>query len=439
MNAKRQPVSISSRSLVVLSLWSVCLLLPGCSGGPRAVGSNTVAEIRTITTELGGKVDAVAANQHTLIARQAELETRTTEQMQFAADQVDGAILVNARNLDSPQTRLAGEKLKTAADVLGPPTPDNARRVEEELTFALSASQQDQEKLRLLLAAERKDAKVIADARDAAWQSAGKAAEQLKVATATLQDTSKRLAAAEAQARLEAARAKDAQEARNAERAARTRQNIAYGFMGFGGLLIVAAIVATYLRVPGVLLGGLAGGGALLALGWMITVLEDLLQKSWFQIALGAVVLGALALAAYLGFQALKTRRKAAMDAAIGQGAIGAIQEAKNDDAKLGGEVYASLKPYLKEWFVDDEGKPDIAIEKEIDRRLQALNLKNPQGSEASIVNALRGAAAKGDPVRERRPKESPLPVASGAGAWAGDMRSAVGPGPVAVRGVAVR
>ncbi|MBK8476093.1 MAG: hypothetical protein IPL39_07195 [Opitutaceae bacterium] len=439
MNAQRQPVPLSRSPFLVLLLWSLCPLLPGCSGGPRAVGPNTVAEIHTITTELGGKVDAVAANQNALIARQKELEARTTAQMQLAADQVDGASYVNARNLDNPHTRLTGEKLKTAADLLGPPTPDNARRVEEELAFALSASQQDQDKLRRLLEAERKEAKVIADARDAARLNSGKAAEQLSAVTATLQDTSKKLAAAEAQARLEAARAKDAQEARDAERAARTRQNIAYGFMGFGGLLIVAAIVATFLRVPGVLIGGLAGGGALLALGWMITVLEDLLQNTWFKVALGVVVLGALGVVVYLGLQALKTRRKASMDAAIGQGAIGAIQEAKNDDAKLGGAVYASLKPYLKEWFVDDDGKPDIAIEKEIDRRLQALNLKNPQGAEASIVNALRGGVAEVQPVRERRVREAPLPVAPGAGAWTGDFRNAVGPGPVAARGSAIR
>lgn len=439
MNAQRQPVPLSRSPFLFLLLWSLCPLFPGCSGGPGAVGPHTVAEIHTITTELGGKVDAVAANQNALIARQKELEARTTEQMQLAADQVDGAFLVNARNLDNPHTRLTGEKLKTAADLLGPPTPDNASRVEEELAFALSASQQDQDKLRRLLDAERKEAKVIADARDAARLSSGKAAEQLNAVTATLQDTSKKLAAAEAQARLEAARAKDAEAARNAERAARTRQNIAYGFMGFGGVLIVAAIVATVLHVPGVLLGGLAGGGALLALGWMITVLEDLLQKTWFQIAIGVVVLGALGLVVYLGLQALKTRRKASMDAAIGQGAIGAIQEAKNDDAKLGGDVYAALKPYLKEWFVDDDGKPDIAIEKEIDRRLQALNLKNPQGAETSIVNALRGGVAGANPVRERRVREAPLPMTPGAGAWTGDVRNTVGPGPVAARGSAVR
>lgn len=439
MNAKHQLVPFSSRSLCVIALWSVGLASSGCFGGPRVAGPHAVEEIRTITSELGGKVDGVVANQHALIARQKELESKTAERTRLAADQVDGAALVNAGNLDNPHTRLTGEKLKTAARLLGPPSADNASRVDEELAFALSGSAQDQEKLRLRLEAERREAEAIADARNAALRSATNAAEQLNAATVNLQDTSKRLSSAETQARLEAARAKDARDAKNAERAAKTRQNIAYGFMGFGGLLIVATIVATFLHVPGVLLGGLAGGGALLAIGWMITVLEDLLQKTWFQIALGAAVLGSLGLAVYLGFQALKTRRKATMDAAIGQGAIGAIQEAKNDDAKLGGAVYASLQPYLKEWFVDDDGKPDVALEKEIDRRLQALNLKNPQGAEASIVNALRSGAVTGGSVRDPRPKEPAPSVVPGSGAWAGEGRSAAGPSAVASRESALR
>ena len=312
--------------------------------------------------------------------------------------------------------RLTGEKLKTAASLPGQPTPESQARVIEELRLALGNSQQDQTRLAAMLEEERKKADEAAAARDAALKEVGVATGQVQTATTALQTTATKLTSAEERARLDAAAAKDAQEAKAKAQAANTRLHIAYGFMGLGGLLIVAAIVATFLHVPGVLAGGLAGGGALLALGWLITVLEDLLHKLWFQIALGVVLLAALGIVGLLIYRAWKTRQKATMDAAIGQGTIGAIQEAKNDDAKLGSDVYASLRPYLKEWFVDDDGKPDTVIEKEIDQRLQALNLKNPQGSEPSVLNALRGVSEKTDPAKDPHVVKDPNPAPPGGG-----------------------
>ena len=396
-------------------LWPSLLLLAGCPSGPGPVGKHTVDEIHAITTELGGKVDAVTANQSALIERQKALETKTTEKIQLAADQVDGAFYVNVRNLDNPYTRLTGEKLKTAASLLGQPTADNSTRTQAQLTLALSASQQDQEKLRILLEEERRNAKAAADARDVALQNVGVATEQANVATSNLQKTATKLNEAESQAKLDKAAAADAKAARDAERAAKTRLHIAYAFMGVGGLLIMAAIVATVLHVPGVLAAGMAGGGALLVIGWLITVMEDLLHQLWFQISLGVVLLAALGIAVHLALRTWKTRNKAAMDAAIGQGAIGAIQEVRNDDAKMGGKVYDSLAPYLKEWFVDDDGKPDTAIEKEIDRRLQSLNLRNPEGAEEHVLKAIRGVLTKVEPAREQlAPKAATPPVPPG-------------------------
>jgi hypothetical protein len=410
MNAKLYPVPGRAFALPGLLLWPLLLLLTGCPSGPAPVGKNTVDEIHRITTELGGKVDAVAANQNALIERQKELEIKTTQKVQIAANEVDSAFYVNARNLDNPYTRLTSEKLKTAASLLGQPTPDNAATNETQLALALSSSQQDQAKLRLLLEEERKNAKAAADARDLALQSVGAASAQASVATDDLRKTETLLNEAERKAKLAKAAADDAKAARDAELAAKTRLHIAYAFMGLGGLLIVAAVVATILHVPGVLAAGLAGGAALLAIGWLITVLEDLLHQLWFQISLGAVLLASLGVAVHLALRTWKTRRKATMDAAIGQGAIGAIQEAKNDDAKLGGQVYASLAPYLKEWFVDDQGKPDTAIEKEIDQRLQALNLRNPEGAEEHVLKALHGVLVKAEPARNGLAPRAPNP-----------------------------
>jgi len=392
-----------------LLLWPVLFLFAGCPSGPGQGGPNTVEEIHRITTELGGKVDTIATNQNALIERQKDLEARTGERMQLAADQVDGAFYVNERNAVNPYQRLTGEKLKTAASLLGQPTPESQKRVIEELRLALGASQQDQALLAAMLEEERGKAAEAVAARDAALKAVGAATVQVQSATTALQTTATKLTSAEERARLEAAVAKDAQEAKAKAQAANTRLHIAYGFMGLGGLLIVAAIVATFLHVPGVLAGGLAGGGALLALGWLLTVLEDLLRKRWFQISLGVVLLAAVGIVGVLIYRAWKTRRKATMDAAIGQGAIGAIQEAKNDDAKLGREVYTSLRPYLKEWFVDDDGKPDTTIEKEIDQRLLALNLKNPQGAEAAVLNALRGVSTVTDPAKDPHVAKDPI------------------------------
>jgi hypothetical protein len=376
----------------------------GCPGNSGPVGQHMVEEVHKLATEIRDKVDTVRDGQGQLIARQNDLEAKTQAQIGMAAQYVDNATYANAQNMPAnPYTQVTGGELALAAQVLGPPPEDRRAEVIEKLQLALSGTEKDLEELQARYATATKEALQAKADRDAALQSVGAVQQNLVQKTAELQTTATKLSSAEERANLEAAAAKDAAEAKRKAEAAQARLHIAYSFMALGGLLIVAALVATGLRVRGVLAVGLASGGALLLLGWVITALEEWLHLWWFQIALGAGLLSALVLVVLLIVRACRTRWAADLDARIGQGTIAALQEAKNDDAKQGTTTFAAVKPYLQDWFVDDDGKPDTALAKEIDRRLVALNLMNPAGAEPSVVNRLRAAAAHGKNAKTKK------------------------------------
>ncbi|MDE3085115.1 MAG: hypothetical protein KGJ37_07880, partial [Verrucomicrobiota bacterium] len=145
-----------------------------------------------------------------------------------------------------------------------------------------------------------------------------------------------------------------------------------------GGLLVAASVIAAFLHASTVLIPGIAGGAAMFALGWLITYVEDLLQKTWFQFGLAAAVLLALGIGGWIVHRSYVARKKAAMDDKISNNTIGAVQDARNDDAKTGSKVFEALEPYLKEWHVDEKGRPDFDLKDEIENRLVAMNLKNP-------------------------------------------------------------
>jgi len=374
-----------------LGLAPALLLLSGC---PQTVDLSTksITEIKTLTTALGTQIGEVETGQKNLTQRQSEVDSANSLVRQNAANLIADASYVNARNIQNPYTFLTGVKLSLAAAAVGvDPVELNQRRIIEQIEYALSQSESDQATLRAQLEEERLKVEQTNTALIAAQEARGVAEKNLVTTTNKLVQVKDDLEGATDDAVLadEARKEAEAREAR--ERAAKTRLHVAYGFMGMGGLLIVAAIVATVLHVPGVLAGGLAGGGALLVIGWLITALEDLLSQLWFRITLGAVVTAAVGIVAYLVVKALRTRTKATFDARISEGSTGAIQEVRNDDAKTGSNVYAALKPYLQEWFVDDNGNQDKTIAAEIDRRLEAMNLKIPDAAQSPVLQRLLG------------------------------------------------
>jgi len=146
----------------------------------------------------------------------------------------------------------------------------------------------------------------------------------------------------------------------------------------FAKLFIVLAVMATFLHVPGVLAVGMFTGFIVFALGWAITYVEDLLQHVWFQYVMGFSILGSVVAIVWVGIAAYKTRQKATLDSKGLTATIGALQEAKNDDARSGTTKFAAVKPHLAEWMVDDKGKPDLQLQAHIDQQLVQMNLKNP-------------------------------------------------------------
>lgn len=364
-----------ARLLVLFILTaSGCQLFRGST-----VNSGTAEAVSELLNEVKGAVDDLGSKQAVLLEAETVRQAAARDRDQFVADHVAAALLVNGQNpVVNAHTELVGRELGPATAVLPPPTAESQARVLENLELVLTQTEAARRELELSYEVEKRRAAALKTEVAATQAQVTEAQSALDRTASVLDDTVKTLADKEAEVRVAAAEAERQAARARAAAASKTRLKVAYAFMGLGGLLAVAAVVATFLRVPGVLQGGLFAGGVLLLVGWVITYVEDLLRHLWFQVAVGLVLLAAMAVVGLLTRRAWQTRHKAVMDEKISVGATGAIQELKNDDKKLGVDHYAPLKAKLEEWYVDDDGKPDEEVSREIDRRLVAMNLVNP-------------------------------------------------------------
>jgi len=314
----------------------------------------------------------------------------TSKTAQFVADAVARSRYYNQQNLPSNSFTLLIDKELGAALTAGPPaSAESQQQAIENLRLSLSKSEADKAALDAKLAQSQLQAENLRGQVQATNDNAEKARQEANKATVQVTQKIELLTGAEAQIKIKAAEADEARKTAQQEAAAHTRLKVAAICMSIGVAIIVLAVVATFLHVPGVLAGGGFTGAIVFALGWAITYVEDLLQHVWFQYVIGFSILGSIVAVVWMGIRALKARQKAALDAKGLTATIGALQEAKNDDARSGTTKFAAVKPHLAEWMVDDKGKPDLQLQAHIDQQLVQMNLKNPGDTQPVPVSTV--------------------------------------------------
>lgn len=354
----------------------LALLLAGCNTVSQP-NSGTAKEVTAILQAVQTDVQAIKDKQHELTDAQAKKDQKAQETLQFISDRVFIAKYANFQTpVQSPYTQLVDLNLGLVQKVAPPASTEAKAQAILDLEQSLSQEKKDKEELQKRYNELAKKADELKVQSDQLATEVSNKKKELEDVTAKSNENVKKLADTEAQVRIKAAEAEEQRKIARTEAASKVRLKVASGFMVAGGVVVVAAIVATICHVAGVLLPGVVGGISFLLVGWLITYVEDLLLERWFQYTIGAVFVGGLLILGLVIFRALKQRKKAALDAKISTNAIGALQDLKNDDRTKGTDTFEKISPYLNEWHQTKDGKPDEEVQKEIDRRLVEMNLK---------------------------------------------------------------
>jgi hypothetical protein len=378
---------------VVISGAAFCLALVlfGCvtdgGGAERAVHS--------ILTDVKTRVEAVQKAQDELVFAESNRVEHAEKTAHFVADRVDGARYANRQNTPiNAYTTVVDTELDHAAHSLPPPSDQSQAQIIQKLQLALSNNEADKARLAATNELLRVEAMALRSETTNLANQASTKELALRTKTVELSKKAEELNDVETKARFQSEALAQQQKITQSERGAKIRTRIAAIFMGFGGLLIVAGIIAAYLHVPGVLLPALAGGASAFAFGFFISWIEQFTDKIWFKIGVGVIVLGGVGLLAWLGYRTAQTRKTAKLDAQISNSTIGAIQELRNDDDRFGTSRFNDvIKPYLEAWHTTPDGFPHPDVQREIDRRLVKMNLRDAGKKTATVVR-LRPPAA---------------------------------------------
>ena len=353
----------------VLIFCSSCVTPPPNSG--------TATEVTKILGEIKDSFKSMKDDQQAFIEAQNAKNAKTQETLQYVSDRVFTAQFANNQNpLQNPYTGLVDTNLVLVQKIVPPASNEVKSQSIIDLQQALSKSQKDKDDLAARYAELQKkadDLKATSDKLSAEVEQKKKALEDV---TNSANATVTKLADKEGEVRLKAAEAETARKQAQEEAASKARLKVAVVFMSVGGIIIVAAIVATIMHVFGVLLPGLVSGVAMFMIGWLITYVEQLLNQKWFQYTLGGVLVSGAVLFGFVIYRAMKQRKVAAMDSKISTNTIGALQDMKNDDVISNTKTFSAVVPYLNEWHRTTDGAPDKAVQDEIDRRLVTMNLK---------------------------------------------------------------
>jgi hypothetical protein len=333
--------------------------------------------VTKILGEVKDSFNTMKAGQQAFIDAQNAKSAKTQETLQYVADRVFTAQFANIQNpLQNPYTGLVDTNLILVQKVVPQASDEVKAQSIIDLQQALSKSQKDKDDLAAKYAELQKKADDLKATSDRLTVEVEQKKKDLETAATSTTATVTKLAGAEAAIKIKAAEADEARKQAQEEAASKARMKVAVTFMSVGGIIIVAAIVATILHVPGVLLTGLIAGAAMFTIGWLITYVEQLLNQKWFQYSLGGVLISGLILFGFMVYRALKQRKVAAMDSKISTNTIGALQDMKNDDVISNTKTFSAVVPYLNEWHRTADGAPDEAVQDEIDRRLVMMNLK---------------------------------------------------------------
>jgi hypothetical protein len=366
------------------ALAGLCLLaLTGCPPGPVPVNSGTSEAVGEILKEVKASVEDMRKTNADFVAALNAKYDAQFKALQFIADRIDSAQYYNLKNPDQNQfTLLVKSELDPAAKVAPPPTVANQQATVDKLQLALSNAEVDKAKLQLQNQQLLTQAANLQGQVQATSAEAEKARVAAQTATVTATANVGKLADKDAEIRIQAAEnERQAQLAHDAE-ASKARIKVATVFMVLGGIAVVGGMVAFFLHVPSIVAGAAGAAGVVaFAFGWLITYIEGLMSQPWFQpVALGLIGLIVVAFG-WLGMHVYRERQKAALNEKGFTAVVGALQEAKNDDARLGTTKFAGVAPHISEWTVNDKGQPDDKLRAHIEQTVIAMNLKNPNGN----------------------------------------------------------
>ena len=378
-----------------LALLPLALLLAGCPPAPVQPNSGTAAAVGDILKDVKASVDEMRKTNEAVATALNSLVQAHSKTEQFVADAVARSRYYNDQNpAQNSFTQLIGKELGTAAAAGPVASAESQQQAVDNLKLSLSQSEADKAALAAKLQQQLLEAENLRGQVKAKTQDADTAQAAAKVSDAAVTAKVNELASAKTQIDINAAEADQARKDKDKEAAAHTRLKIAAGCMAAGVGIIVLAVVATFLHVPGVLAVGLFTGFIVFGIGWAITYVENLLEQVWFQWAMGIMIFGSVVAIVWVGVAALRTRKKAALTEKGFTAVVGALQDARNDDARFGTTKFAAVAPHLTEWMVDDRGQPDAQLQAHIDQKVVAMNLKNPNGAAPVPVVAVSAVPA---------------------------------------------
>jgi len=356
----------------------------GADGGAE---NETSAELfKEVAADLATNLTKVASlkvklEQLMLDRNKAVLDTRIA-----AADHVYGALFTNQRSShDQIFKAQVNHYLELARDALPQPSTQAREDIANKLQLAVLATEESLKLYSQAIANDR--AKVLAlkeitvDLNKAIAEESAKTTEQETTLTAKREELISKEKADELIAGY------IARENEIKEDLADSNKLLWYSaaLMIAGIITLTAGIVGGLLYVPKILFPGVIAGLILLAGGYYLSILRDLLSNKWFNIAGVIVVLGLLAYAIWVFLSIRKKRKEVSLDDTISGNMIGATQELKNDDIRFETHHWDAIRDFVLEENKDPKGKVDAEIRKEVKRRLVALQLVNPSDDDIKL------------------------------------------------------
>jgi hypothetical protein len=366
--------------LLKYSLLPVLIVLSGCQTENPTANSGTASAVDQVLQQIKTSVNSMQVAQTNLVAAQAAADSNHRVVGQFVADRMDEARYANTNNAQpNGATALVEDNLGPASTALGiQPSADVKLKEVVDLKLALSQAQSDKVTLQTEVTAETAQANQMSgQATLLAVQVKDKETALAAAAQASNAQVTQ-LANVSAQVKINAAEADAANQEKVKQAAANERLSVARWFMIFGGIFLAIGVGLSFIHVPDTLGIGASVGGTMLAVGWLVSYVEDLLQQTWFRYVIDGSILLGLGAIGWIGYRAWQHRQQTATTATVATNLVGAIQEAANDDKKTGTTTAAALQPYLQSWHVTATGATDTAAVKSINQTATALNLTNP-------------------------------------------------------------
>lgn len=402
--------TITLRRKLSLILAALLPILPGCSLIPfhlhSSTNSGTATAVAATLGDINTSVKALKNSQDQLVAAVAAKDDHQAATNQFVADRVDEARYANANN---PQpngaTSLVEANLAPAATAIGAvPSPAVKDQEIGDLKLALSQSAADKATLATTNQALAAQAAALQGQTVALNQVVKDREAALTTSTQAIDTATNQLAQASAQAKINAAETAAANAEAAKEAAAKVRLATARWFMLAGGVLFALGIVGLFFHIPDTWIASVAGT-ALIALGWAITYIEDLLQQPWFRYVLDGTILSSLGTLLWFGYRALQHRTATTTTSAAFSALVGAVQQAADKNPTL----EAQLQPVLQEWLVTDKGAPDATVIAAINKMAASLNVVNP--GQPTVASGTATAAAIAAPVVVQAPAPATIPA----------------------------